>query len=88
MTEQPKHDWMSYEGEQACAEFQAQMPDWIGAGEDLRLHPHMLACERCRALVQDLLYIAEAARQLLPTEEEPPDELWLEIERAIERGNA
>jgi hypothetical protein len=71
-----------------CAIFQSQMPERIGAGEDLREHPHMLTCERCRALVQDLEYIAEAARQLMPIEAEPRDELWTQIQLAIERGDA
>jgi hypothetical protein len=64
------------------------MAERIGAGEDLQTYPHMLRCERCRDLVRDLEYIAEAARQLFPVEAEPPDELWAEIERAIERGEA
>jgi hypothetical protein len=71
-----------------CAEFQASMPDRIGAGEDLQTDPHMLTCERCRSLVRDLEYIAEAARQLMPIEEEPRDALWANIQLAIERGDA
>jgi len=71
-----------------CAEFQATMPERIGAGEDLQTDPHMLTCERCRSLVRDLEYIAEAARQLMPIEEEPRDELWTNIQLAIERGEA
>ena len=71
-----------------CAEFQALMPERIGAGEDLQQYPHMLTCERCQALVRDLEYIVEAARQLMPIEEEPPDELWNQIQLAIERGDA
>jgi hypothetical protein len=71
-----------------CAEFQALMPTRIGAGEDLQSYPHMLTCERCRSLVRDLEYIAEVARQLIPIEVEPPDELWAQIQMAIERGEA
>lgn len=71
-----------------CAEFQASMPERIAAGEDLQADPHMLTCERCRSLVRELEYIAEAARQLMPLEEEPPDELWTNIKLAIERGEA
>jgi hypothetical protein len=74
--------------EDECAEFQATMPERIGAGEDLQTDPHMLTCERCRSLVRDLEYIAEAARQLMPVEEEPRDELWTSIQLAIERGEA
>jgi hypothetical protein len=71
-----------------CARFQASMPERIGAGEDLQADPHMLTCERCRSLVRELEYIAEAARQLIPIEEEPRDELWANIQLAIERGDA
>jgi hypothetical protein len=70
-----------------CAEFQARMPERIGAGEDLQAQPHMLTCERCRSLVRELEYIAEAARQLMPVDAEPRDELWNNIKLAIERGD-
>jgi len=65
-----------------CAEFQAQLPDLIGSGEQIADHPHMQSCELCRALLADLETIAEAARQLFPTVE-PPDKLWEQIESAI-----
>jgi hypothetical protein len=71
-----------------CVEFQALMPERIGAGEDLQTYPHMLTCERCRALVRDLEAIAEAARQLMPVEIEPREDLWAQIQLAIERGEA
>jgi hypothetical protein len=71
-----------------CARFQASMPERIGAGADLQSDPHMLTCERCRSLVRELEYIAEAARQLIPVEQEPPDKLWANIQLAIERGDA
>jgi hypothetical protein len=71
-----------------CVRFQASMPERIGAGEDLQADPHMLTCERCHALVRDLEYIAQVARQLMPIEEEPRDELWTNIQLAIERGEA
>lgn len=71
-----------------CAEFQALMPKRIEAGDDLQSFPHMLTCERCRSLVRDLEYIAEVARQLIPVEEEPRDELWAQIKLAIEREEA
>lgn len=71
-----------------CAAFQGGMADRIGAGEDLQADPHMLTCERCRALVQELELIAEVAKQLMPAEQEPRDELWSQIQLAIERGDA
>jgi hypothetical protein len=74
--------------DQECAQFQALMPERIGAGEDLQSYSHMHTCDRCRALVRDLEYIAEAARQLIPIEEEPQTDLWVRINLAIERGEA
>ena len=69
-----------------CQEFQEQLPELIG-NEELQNHPHYLSCERCRALMADLEAIAEAARQLLPVVD-PPEELWAQIERAIEEEEA
>ncbi|MGA9673210.1 MAG: hypothetical protein WBQ94_28685 [Terracidiphilus sp.] len=65
-----------------CAEFEAQLPDLIGSGENASEHPHVQSCELHRALLADLETIAEAARQLLPPVE-PPDKLWAQIELAI-----
>jgi hypothetical protein len=65
-----------------CQEFQEQMPEMIGGGEDLQNHPHYQSCARCRALLADLEAIADAARQLLPVVD-PPEELWEHIEKAI-----
>ena len=67
-----------------CAEFQAKLPELIGAGEDAASHPHVQDCELCRNLLAELETIAEAARQLF-TNEEPPDEVWKNIESAIQR---
>jgi hypothetical protein len=66
----------------SCEEFQGQLAELIGTGEDISLHPHIKSCELCRALLAELETIAEAARQLFPTVE-PPDELWKQIETAI-----
>lgn len=70
-------------GDMTCEEFQAQLADLIGSGEDLTQHPHLKQCSRCRALLADLQTIAEAARQLLPVEP-PEDNLWERIESAIQ----
>ncbi|MGA2889143.1 MAG: hypothetical protein ABSE51_13910 [Terracidiphilus sp.] len=66
-----------------CQQFQAQLPELIGSGENLAENPHLEHCALCRELLADLETIAEAARNLLPVEE-PPDELWKQIEYAIE----
>ncbi len=67
-----------------CAEFQAQLSELIGSGEDAAAHPHLKDCDRCRSLLAELETIAEAARQLFPSVE-PPDEVWEHIESAIKR---
>ena len=66
----------------SCAAFQARLPELIGSGENIAAHPHLQSCELCRALLADLMTIAEAARQLFPIVE-PPDRLWEQIESAI-----
>lgn len=66
----------------SCEEFQALLPELIGTGEDINLHPHIQTCELCRAFLADLEAIAEAARQLFPIVE-PPDELWSQIDARI-----
>jgi hypothetical protein len=77
---------MTQNGKQmSCQEFQSQLPDLIGSGMNISDHPHMKQCELCRALVAELETIAEAARQLIPIEVEPPDDLWEQIETAIRK---
>jgi hypothetical protein len=70
--------------EMTCEEFQSYMPELIGSGKDASAHPHVQNCALCRALLQDLETIAEAARQLFPVED-PPDRLWEQIESAIKQ---
>lgn len=65
-----------------CEEFQAQMPELIGSGEDASAHPHVRNCALCSALLADLETIADAARQLFPVED-PSDRVWDQIQSAI-----
>ena len=69
--------------DQECAQFQATMADLVSNGEDLQNQPHVLTCERCTALVRELEAIAEAARMLLPIEEEPGDDLWIKLQNKL-----
>lgn len=73
---------MDKRGKMSCEEFQAQLPELIGSGENAAEHEHIKTCELCRALLADLETIAEAARQLFPVVE-PPDNLWEQIESRI-----
>ena len=69
----------------SCQEFREQMADLVGSGADVNQHPHLQSCEDCRALLSDLQTIADAARKLLPVEEQPQDDLWDRIQLAIQR---
>ena len=71
----------------SCAEFQAQLPELIGCGENIADHSHLQSCKLCRALLADLDAIAQAARRLFPVEE-PPDALWGHIKSAIVKEEA
>ena len=68
----------------SCREFQDQLPDLIGSGADVDSHPHLQNCDLCRALLNDLETIAEAARQLFPIQQ-PKEDLWERIESAIKK---
>ncbi len=76
MTEKPKS--------LSCEEFQDQLSELIGSGADVSNHPHLQSCDLCRALLNDLETIAEAARQLFPIQQ-PEDGLWARIESAIKQ---
>ncbi|HWA93722.1 MAG TPA: hypothetical protein VG844_03905 [Terracidiphilus sp.] len=83
MTQESKHS-----DPQACHDFQQQLPELIGSGQPLGDHPHVKTCETCQALIRDLETIAEAARQLLLSDENEPDSssedgLWERIDSAI-----
>ncbi|QNI38043.1 anti-sigma factor [Edaphobacter albus] len=73
----------------SCAEFQEQLPDLFAANpagitENPTLHEHLTTCENCSALVRDLQYIADQARQLLQPTHEPSDNVWKRIQQGIE----
>jgi hypothetical protein len=67
----------------SCTAFQNQLPELIGAGENVSNHPHVQSCALCRALLSELETIAAAARDLFPIAE-PPDGLWIKLQTAIE----
>ena len=71
----------------SCAEFQQQLPDLFAAGNegvaDPALTEHLKTCENCSALVRDLQYIADQARQLLEPTHEPSDNVWKKIQESL-----
>lgn len=68
----------------SCEEFQAKLADLIGSGEAVGLHPHLQTCANCRALLADLLTIADAAKEPLAVEQ-PKEDLWDRIKIAIKK---
>lgn len=72
----------------SCAEFQEQLPDLFAAGgsdsiNDPQLAEHLKTCENCSALVRDLQYIADQAKQLLQPTHEPSDDVWKKIQEGL-----
>jgi hypothetical protein len=72
----------------SCAEFQEQLPELFAAGadgifDDPALVEHLKTCENCSALVRDLQYIADQARQLLQPTHEPSDNVWKKIQDSL-----
>jgi len=67
-----------------CQQFQETLPYIIehgGGGED---ESHLQECESCASLVQDLRYIAEQAKLLLPMHD-PNPRVWNNIEQSLHR---
>lgn len=72
----------------SCAEFQEQLPDLFATGgndhiDDPSLLEHLKTCENCSALVRDLQYIADQAKQLLQPTHEPSDNVWKKIQEGL-----
>jgi hypothetical protein len=67
-----------------CQQFQQTLPFIIesgGTGED---ESHLQTCPDCASLVQDLRYIAEQAKLLLPMHD-PNPRVWQGIESSLQR---
>jgi len=67
-----------------CAEFQRVLPEIIDAGGNEEQESHLKSCPVCSDLVQDLRYIAEQAKLLVPMED-PNPRVWDGINNALER---
>ena len=71
------------------AEFEQYLPELFASGEsgrlseDPRLATFLTANPDCAALVRDLETIAETAKSLFVSEEEPSDEVWSNIEKKL-----
>jgi hypothetical protein len=67
-----------------CAEFQNVLPYIIESGGNAEEEAHLSACPVCSDLVEDLRYIAEQAKLLLPMRD-PNPEVWDNIQGSLER---
>jgi hypothetical protein len=67
-----------------CAEFQRALPEIIDAGGNAEQEAHLTSCAVCSDLVQDLRYIAEQAKLLVPMMD-PNPRVWDGINNALER---
>ncbi len=70
----------SVAGDVTCEEFQARIPLLMGG--NIHQEVHLKSCERCTALIEELEYIGEIAKGLLPFHE-PPDSVWSKIANSI-----
>ena len=67
-----------------CAGFQKVLPYIIETGGSAEEEQHLRECHICSDLVQDLRYIAEQAKLLVPMEE-PSPQVWTGIRDSLER---
>ncbi|MFL6301449.1 MAG: hypothetical protein ACJ71N_12670 [Terriglobales bacterium] len=67
-----------------CAEFQKDLPEIIEGGGSEEQKKHLASCPVCADLVQDLKYIAEQAKLLVPMED-PSPKVWDGIEKSLKQ---
>jgi hypothetical protein len=65
-----------------CAEFQRDLPLIIDSGGSDQQEEHLRTCDICHGLVNDLRYIAEQAKLLVPMLE-PSPKVWDGIEEKL-----
>jgi hypothetical protein len=67
-----------------CAEFQDVLPYIFESGGHAAEMEHLKTCQICSDLVQDLRYIADQAKLLLPLRD-PSPQVWNNIQNSLER---
>jgi hypothetical protein len=70
-----------------CAKFQKTLPDYIENGGGAEEDEHIKSCPVCMDLVQDLKYIADAAKLLMPMDE-PSPRVWAGIEKSLKQEDS
>lgn len=67
-----------------CQQFQEVLPYIIESGGNPDEEEHLRSCPACAELVQDLKYIAEQAKLLLPMYD-PNPRVWIGLEHSLQR---
>jgi hypothetical protein len=67
-----------------CQQFQGVLPYIIESGGNAEEDGHLRSCPACAELVQDLQYIAQQAKLLLPMHD-PSPRVWAGIEESLHR---
>jgi len=67
-----------------CAEFQKVLPYIIESGGNVEEESHLKTCKICSDLVQDLRYICEQAKLLVPMND-PNPRVWDGIQKSLEK---
>ena len=67
-----------------CQQFQEVLPYIIESGGKVEEESHLRECPACAELVQDLRYIADQAKLLLPMHD-PNPRVWTNIEQSLQR---
>jgi hypothetical protein len=67
-----------------CAEFQRDLPFIIDEGGNAEQEQHLKECKVCADLVNDLRFIAEQAKLLVPMRD-PSEKVWNGIQDSLER---
>lgn len=65
-----------------CVEFQRRLPEFMESGGSPEEAQHLESCAVCSDLLQDLRYIAEAAKLLVPMED-PSPKVWEGIQSSL-----
>ncbi|MCU1286805.1 MAG: hypothetical protein JWO13_3155 [Acidobacteriales bacterium] len=67
-----------------CAEFHKTLPIAIESGGNIDEQGHLATCKNCTDLVNDLRYIAEQAKLLLPMHD-PSPRVWNNIQSSLQK---
>src|ERR1700674_2962486 len=65
-----------------CHQFQENLPHTIESGGNAEEEDHLRSCPECAIVVQDLKYIANQARLLLPMHD-PSPRVWQNIQSSL-----